>query len=122
MRIARIIGTVTLNRCHPSFANATLRLTVPLSLANLTDSTSPDSDPIVVYDELGSGLGSQILLSEGAEAAQPFRPDLKPVDAYNAGILDEVRVHLPQEANEQEVTITDDERTQDKTRHLRDRS
>jgi hypothetical protein len=31
-----------------------------------------------------------IAISEGAEAAQPFRPELKPVDAYCAAILDSV--------------------------------
>jgi hypothetical protein len=33
-----------------------------------------------------------VALSEGGEAAQPFRPELKPVDAYNAAILDELDV------------------------------
>jgi microcompartment protein CcmK/EutM len=45
---------------------------------------------VVVYDELGAGLGSQIAMSEGAEAAQPFRPEIKPIDAYNAAVLDRV--------------------------------
>jgi hypothetical protein len=33
------------------------------------------------------------MLSEGPEAAQPFLPELKPVDAYNAGILDHLDIH-----------------------------
>jgi hypothetical protein len=33
MRIAKVVGTVTLNRCHSSFVGARLRLVVPLSLA-----------------------------------------------------------------------------------------
>ena len=45
---------------------------------------------MVVYDELGAGIGSLIAISEGREAAQPFRPELKPVDAYNAAILDSI--------------------------------
>ena len=36
MRIATIIGTVTLVRTHPSMVGARYRLAVPLSLANLT--------------------------------------------------------------------------------------
>ena len=32
MRIARVIGTVTLNRWHPSLAGAALRLAVPMTL------------------------------------------------------------------------------------------
>jgi len=50
------------------------------------------AEEIVVYDELGAGLGSRIAISEGAEAAQPFRPEFKPVDAYNAAILDNIEL------------------------------
>jgi microcompartment protein CcmK/EutM len=89
MRIARVVGTVTLNRCHPSFCGARLRLVVPLSLAELRGA-EPQADEIVVWDEQGAGVGSLIAVSEGAEAAQPFRPDLKPVDAYASAILDEI--------------------------------
>ena len=92
MRIADVIGTVTLNRCHPSFVGARLRLAVPLSLANLEGNDEPRAEELVVWDDLGAGLGSRIALTEGAEAAQPFRPELKPVDAYNAALLDEVTV------------------------------
>jgi ethanolamine utilization protein EutN len=88
VRIAEVIGTVTLNRAHPSFAGARLRLVVPLSLANLRDDESSAADQLVAWDELGAGIGARIAMSEGAEAAQPFRPDIKPVDCYNAAILD----------------------------------
>jgi ethanolamine utilization protein EutN len=90
MRIAEIIGTVTLNRFHPAFAGARLKLAVPLSLANLLGEERPEAESLVVWDELGAGLGSQIAMSEGAEAAQPFHPEVKPVDCYNAAILDAV--------------------------------
>jgi len=88
VRIAEVIGTVTLNRWHPSFAGARLRLVVPLSLANLRDDQPSQADELVAWDELGAGVGARIAMSEGAEAAQPFRPDIKPVDCYNAAILD----------------------------------
>jgi microcompartment protein CcmK/EutM len=92
MRIAKVIGTVTLNRCHPSFHAARLRLVVPLSLAELRGERDPQADELVVWDELGAGLGSLIAVSEGAEATQPFRPDLKPVDAYASAILDAIEL------------------------------
>lgn len=92
MRIAKIIGTVTLNRCHPTFIGASLKLAVPLSLKNLTGESQADAEPLVLWDQLGAGIGSQVALSEGPEAAQPFRPEIKPVDAYNAAILDTVFV------------------------------
>jgi len=93
MRIAKIIGTVTLNRYPPSLMGAVFKLALPLTLDNLRGVSEPDSEPIVVYDQYGAGIGSLIALSEGPEAAQPFRPEIKPVEAYNAAILDEV--HLP---------------------------
>jgi ethanolamine utilization protein EutN len=92
MRIAKVIGTVTLNRCHPSFEGARLRLALPLSLAELKGK-APQADEMVVWDENGAGLGSLIAVSEGAEAAQPFRPDMKAVDAYASAILDEIDVN-----------------------------
>jgi len=90
MRIAKVVGTVTLNRCHPSFNGARLRLVVPLSLAELRGAQQPQGDEMVAWDDNGAGVGSLVAISEGAEAAQPFRPDLKPVDAYAAAILDHV--------------------------------
>ena len=92
MRIAKVIGTVTLNRCHPTFDGATLKLAVPLKLDDLTQEELPDDDSLVVWDEFGAGIGSRIMLSEGGEAAQPFKPNWKPVDAYNAGLLDEIDI------------------------------
>ena len=93
MRIAQVIGTVTLNRRLPEMAAARLRLAVPMTLADLTHRGEPQSDPLVIWDDLGAGEGDLVAISEGGEAAQPFRPELKPVDAYCAAILD--NVHLP---------------------------
>ena len=90
MRIAKILGTVTLNRSLPEFAGASLRLAVPMSLANLTGTAEPSAEELVLWDEFGSGVGTLVALSEGGEAAQPFRPVDKPVDAYNAAILDAI--------------------------------
>ncbi len=92
MRIAEVIGTVTLNRAHPSLAGARLKLAVPLALAELTGGGRPLAGEIVVFDELGAGVGSRIAVSEGREAAMPFYPEVKPLDAYSAAILD--RVHI----------------------------
>jgi ethanolamine utilization protein EutN len=99
MRIGEVIGTVTLSRCHPSFVGARLKLVVPLSLADLTTDQPHTAEAIVVWDQLGVGMGSRVAVSEGPEAAQPFRPDVKPVDAYNSAILDHVAVR-PLEAFE----------------------
>jgi ethanolamine utilization protein EutN len=90
VRIGRVIGTVTLNRWHESLRGARYRVAMPLSLDNLRGGSQAAAEGLVVYDELGAGDGSLIAISEGAEAAQPFRPDLKPIDAYCAAILDSV--------------------------------
>lgn len=92
MRIAEVIGTVTLSRWHPSLAAACYRLVVPLSLDDLIGESEPSAEPIVAYDELSAGVGSRIAMSEGGEAAQPFYPELKPVDAYNAALLDNIQL------------------------------
>jgi ethanolamine utilization protein EutN len=94
MRVAEVIGTVTLGRCHPSFERACLKLAVPLSLDCLARSQPSLDESIVVWDELGAGQGSRIAVSEGAEAAQPFRPELKTVDDYNASLLDDVSLKI----------------------------
>jgi len=92
MRVARVIGTVTLNRCHPSFEGATLKMAVPLSLGEMTGQHEPRPDFLVVWDQLGAGIGSLIAVAEGAEAAAPFLPERKPVGAYNAAILDHLQI------------------------------
>ena len=92
MRIGKVIGTVTLNRSHPSVAGACLRLAIPLTLAELEDKKEPAGEELVVYDELGAGHRNLIAISEGGEAAQPFYPNMKPVDAYNAAILDSINI------------------------------
>lgn len=92
MRIGRVIGTVTLGRSHPTLVGGRWRVVVPLSLEELRDPGEARAEPLVAYDELGAGIGSLIAVSEGAEAAQPFYPDLKPIDAYAAALLDRVDV------------------------------
>src|SRR5436190_24157004 len=91
MRIAKVIGTVCLNRSHPAFAGAVWKLVQPYSLAGL-QSDSPDAEEIVVLDQLGAGVGSQVGISEGAEATMPFRPDKKPLDAYCSCLLDHIQL------------------------------
>ncbi|MCR4415449.1 MAG: carbon dioxide concentrating mechanism protein CcmL, partial [Thermoguttaceae bacterium] len=84
MRIGEVIGTVTLNRWHPSLAGARFKLVVPLSLADLEGSGGEPAEELTVYDELGADVGHRIAFSEGREAAMPFHPEIKPLDAYCA--------------------------------------
>jgi len=84
------IGNVTLSRCHPLLAGATWKVCVPLMAEGLVDRSKGRAEPIVVFDEFGAGIGGLLAVSESAEAAAPFHPETKPIDAYNAAILDEV--------------------------------
>ena len=102
MRIGDVIGTVTLNRCHPSVAGGCWKLVVPLRWDDLLGSPDVPAEEIAVFDELGAGLGSRIAISEGREAAMPFYPEAKPIDAYNAAILDHLMVE-PQSADQIET-------------------
>jgi ethanolamine utilization protein EutN len=98
MRIGQVIGTVTLSRAHPSLTGGTYKLVVPLSLADLLGEGGAPADDLVVYDEWGAGIGHRIALSEGREAAQPFHPNYKPIDAYCAAILDNIHIHPTEKA------------------------
>lgn len=93
MRIAKVIGNVVLSRSHPSFAGASLRVAVPMTLDELREDSEPAGEELVVWDPHGAGEGSLIAISESGEAAQPFRPELKPVDAYNSAILDDLTLY-----------------------------
>ena len=39
----------------------------------------PQGESLVVWDDLGAGIGETVCFSEGGEAVQPFKPDVKPV-------------------------------------------
>jgi ethanolamine utilization protein EutN len=92
MRIAEVIGTVTLSRVHPALAGARWVIGVPFSLKALKEDQGPDGEDLVIYDDLGAGSGNRIGFTEGGEAAAPFLPVRKPVDAYSACILDHIQI------------------------------
>ena len=87
MRMGTVIGRVTLSVRSPKYIGERLLVTLPWK----TDTFSgvDKYDPaIVVYDQLGAGVGQQIAISEGREAACPFEKPT-PVDAYCAALVDE---------------------------------
>ncbi len=90
-----VLGSVTLKRVHPILTGARWILVAPMSLDALQKSVANDEpvgdgEEIVVYDELGVGVGQLIAFSEGGEAAAPFIPKKVPVDAYCGLLLDKV--------------------------------
>lgn len=93
MQLYQVQGTVTLSRSHPTFVGASLKATVPYG-ESLVGRSSKEPDLVIVWDDLGASEGSIIAVSDGAEAAQAFKPVLKPVDAYNAAIIDEIHLKM----------------------------
>lgn len=91
MQLYQVNGTVTLSRVHPSFVGGSLK-TAEAYGEKLLGRAPADPDLVVVWDDLGASHGSIIAVSDGGEAAQPFRPTQKPVDAYNAAIIDELHL------------------------------
>ena len=91
MRIAEVIGRVTLSECHPSLRGGVWLLAVPLTIEGMLGNASGRGEAFVVYDERGASPGDRFAVSEGAEAAAPFA-DPKPIDAYNSAILDTLDV------------------------------
>jgi microcompartment protein CcmK/EutM len=91
MRLGKTIGTVTLVEPHPTMRGGALRLVVPLTTADLARGDGP-AEPLVAWDDLNAGEGQLVAFSEGGEAAQPFRPLDKPIDAYIAALIDQLDV------------------------------
>jgi ethanolamine utilization protein EutN len=65
---------------------------LPLTFEALTDGSSRRGEEVVVYDELGAGPGATIAIAEGRDAANPFGKERRPIDAYNAALLDHLSI------------------------------
>jgi ethanolamine utilization protein EutN len=95
MRIAEVIGRLTLSKAHPALPNARFVIALPLPSDALLEGSSRRGEEVVAYDQLGAGPGAIIGLSEGREAAAPFGTIKTPVDAYCACLLDQINVEPP---------------------------
>jgi microcompartment protein CcmK/EutM len=92
MRIAEVIGRVTLSKAHPSLKAARFVIALPMPAEALSQDSPRRGEEVIAYDDLGASPGSLIGLSEGAEAANPFRPAKKPIDAYCACLIDQINL------------------------------
>lgn len=97
MRLGHVIGRVTLSRQDPAYQGGRFLLVQPFGRdqyrgAGMTP-LAPGSS-LVVYDQLGAGVGHVVGFTEGAEATAPF-PEPTPVDAYCAAIVDEIFYQPP---------------------------
>lgn len=92
MKIARTIGTLTLARSHPSMAAAQLRCVEILDSIDRIDDDPIGGETVIAWDLCGAGIGDLVALAEGPESAQPFYPEIKPLDASIVALLDDVDV------------------------------
>lgn len=94
MKIGAVIGRVTLCKVVPPFEGARWLIVSPFTPEHYKKGEqeplgSGKEPSLVVYDDLGGGVGQTIGYIEGREAAQPFEKPT-PVDAINAALIDEI--------------------------------
>lgn len=90
MRIGKVVGRLTLSVCDPKFVGGRFLIVQPNDAKSLREGNMGKGGTVVVYDELGAGIGQQVSFSEGREGAMPFWPDRVAVDAYLACLMDEI--------------------------------
>lgn len=94
MKLGMVVGRVTLNQTVPALAGARWLIVSPFTRENFAhaqeEPTKLGKDPnLVVYDNIGGGVGQTIGYVEGREAAQPFDKPT-PIDAVNVALIDEI--------------------------------
>jgi carbon dioxide concentrating mechanism protein CcmL len=94
MRLGSVIGRVTLSVTVPALEGARWLLVSPFTREHFQQGSQPieglSKDPsLVVYDNLGAGVGQTIGFVEGREAACPFDQPT-PIDAVDAALVDEI--------------------------------
>lgn len=94
MRLGKVIGRVTLSRVVDGLRGGRWLLVSPHRRetfeAGALDAPGLSPEPsLVVYDNLGGGVGDVIGFVEGREAAQPLNPP-QAIDAINAALVDHV--------------------------------
>jgi len=98
MRIAQVKGRVTLNRSLGDWPVGSLLICEAVDARALQSGETdvvrhkPMPESLVVLDQIGAGVEDWIAVSEGREAAMPFHPSKRPIDAYCVAILDTINV------------------------------
>lgn len=92
MRVAHVIGRVTLSLHEPAFKGGRWLLCSPLDAEQFAGACQAppavSAQPsLVAYDSLGAGPGDIVGVVEGAEATAPFDHDM-PIDAITVAIFD----------------------------------
>ena len=99
MRIAQVIGRVTLSLQDPSFRGGRWLLVNPLDALQFNGAChiapALSAQPsLVAYDNIGAGEGAIVGIVEGAEATAPFDFPI-PIDAIIVAIFDSLSYEPP---------------------------
>ena len=94
MRLGSVIGRVTLCKTIEELHGARWLIVSPFTREHFQQGEDTPAglskDPsVVVYDNLGGGVGQTVGFVEGAEATAPFDKPT-PIDAYNAALVDNI--------------------------------
>ena len=92
MRLGHVIGRVTLSQQDPAYKGGRFLLVQPFSREQFAGAPLlplAKGSSLVVYDNLGAGVGHVNAFTEGAEAIAPFDQPT-PVDAFNAALVDKI--------------------------------
>ena len=92
MRLGHVIGRVTLSQQDPAYKGGRFLIVQPFSREQFAGAPLlplAKGSSLVVYDNLGAGVGHVIAFTEGAEASAPFDQPT-PVDAFNAALVDKI--------------------------------
>ena len=99
MRVAQVIGRVTLSIQDPSFKGGRWLMVNPLDAGQFNDACQKapaltSQSTLVAYDNMGAGDGDIVGIVEGAEATAPFDHDI-PIDAITVAIFDSLSYEPP---------------------------
>lgn len=100
MKLGKVIGTVTLGVRDPAFRGGRWVVISPMGADELTGKNTNEVSSafsLVAYDDLGAGVGDDVLYVEGAEAMQPFDRPI-PLDAITVALLDTYQYTPPTES------------------------
>jgi len=93
MRIGKVVGRIVLNPTYSTLVGGRFLLVAVQDRFSLSGTSRKTSENLIVYDNLGAHEGQMIAFTESREACMPFYPEkLVPLDAYNAAILDHVKL------------------------------
>ena len=98
MRLGSVIGRVTLSATIPALEGARWLIVSPFTREHFQTGSEPPrgltrEPSLIIYDDLGGGVGQTIGFVEGREAASPFE-EPTPLDAINVALVDQV-FHCP---------------------------